>query len=235
MKFPSFPSKLQPSLLEARRVAASLFEAITTEICIVPGIRESELNAQVYQLAKARYGIEKYWHKRIVRAGINTLCPYRENPPDVAVQPEDILYFDFGPILEGMEADYGRTYVVGNNPEHHQLLANLHEVWNHCRAAYLSQPTMTGNQLYTHMQSLAQKKGYTLAEWHCGHLLGVFPHEKRLGDDPINYICPENITPMNAPTPHGEERQWILEVHLTCPEKGFGGFVEDLLLPEICL
>ena len=32
-----------------------------------------------------------------------------------------ILFVDFGPILEGWEADFGRTYVIGNNPDKHKL------------------------------------------------------------------------------------------------------------------
>jgi Xaa-Pro dipeptidase len=91
---------------------------------------------------------------------------------------------------------------------------------------------MTGSMLYTYVQSLAEGKGYQLAEWHCGHLLGVFPHEKRMGEDPVNYICPENNVPMNRLAGNGEKRFWILEVHLTRADQQFGGFIEDLLIAK---
>ena len=59
------------------------------------------------------YGISRYWHKRIVRAGRNTLAPYDENPPDLTVGEDDIVFLDLGPVFEEWEADFGRTFVVG--------------------------------------------------------------------------------------------------------------------------
>ena len=76
--------------LEARRVtelriaqdkAKRLFHEIEAQGLIRPGVCESQLNEDVYALAKEMYGITTYWHKRIVRAGRNTLLPYAENPP----------------------------------------------------------------------------------------------------------------------------------------------------------
>jgi hypothetical protein len=37
------------------------------------------------------FGITTYRHKRIVRAGHNTLAPYDEHPPDLIVGEDDIL------------------------------------------------------------------------------------------------------------------------------------------------
>ena len=34
----------------------------------------------------------------------------------MGIQDNDILFFDFGPIIENWEADLGRTYVIGNDP-----------------------------------------------------------------------------------------------------------------------
>jgi hypothetical protein len=31
------------------------------------------------------------------------------------------LFFDFGPIFEDWEADFGRTFVIGNDPIKHKL------------------------------------------------------------------------------------------------------------------
>ncbi len=42
------------------------------------------------------YGTTTYWHKRIVRAGRNTLLPYDENPPDLTIGTDDILFLDLG-------------------------------------------------------------------------------------------------------------------------------------------
>lgn len=49
---------------------------------------------------------------------------------------------------------------------------------------------------------------------YCAHLVGKFSHDVEFGDDPQHYACPECSTPMNAPGPDGQERMWILEIHL---------------------
>jgi Xaa-Pro dipeptidase len=108
-------------LMEAEQKAAQLFKAIEGSGMICPGKSERELNNEVFELAFELFGIEKYWHKRIVRSGANTLHPYDENPPDMIVQSDDILFFDFGPIFEDWEADLGRTYVIGSDPYKHKL------------------------------------------------------------------------------------------------------------------
>lgn len=68
-------------------------------------------------MAKKVLGINKYWHKRIVRAGINTLCLYKEDPKNRIIEDDDTIFLDFSPLFEQWEADFGRTYVLGNDPE----------------------------------------------------------------------------------------------------------------------
>ena len=94
-------------LLQAQAKAVRLFEEIDARGLIRPGITEKTLNADIYALAKEMYGITTYWHKRIVRAGKNTLLPYAENPPDLMIETDDILFFDLGPVFEHWEADFG--------------------------------------------------------------------------------------------------------------------------------
>ena len=55
-----------------------------------------------------QFGVSRHWHKRIVRAGPNTLEPYKQNPPDREITADDIVFLDFGPIFEEWEADFGR-------------------------------------------------------------------------------------------------------------------------------
>ena len=106
---------LVAGLLDAQSKAKKLFAAIQTQNLIRPGAKESEVNEGIYALAGSMFGISRYWHKRIVRAGPNTLAPYDENPPDLTVGEDDIVFLDFGPVFEEWEADFGRTYVVGND------------------------------------------------------------------------------------------------------------------------
>ncbi len=101
-------------LVLAEQKSKELFNAVEERGLIVPGKSERELTEEIVKLAKDLFGIEQYWHKKIVRTGPNTLQPYSGNPPDLVIQKDDILFLDFGPIFEGWEADLGRTYVIGN-------------------------------------------------------------------------------------------------------------------------
>jgi len=154
---------------------------------------------------------------------------------DLTLQDDSVIYIDFGPVVGDMEADIGRTYVLGNRVEHHQLLSDLIRIWEEGKAFYESQADITGQGLFSFIKELAEKSGYTLADWHSGHLIGQFPHERVIGDESIHYICPENPLPLKRHGSNGENYVWILEVHLVSQDKQFGGFVEDLLLPEISI
>ena len=69
-------------LLDAQAKAAELFAAIETRGIITAGVREVQASDAIRDLAADLFGMSSHWHKRIVRAGPNTLQPYRENPPD---------------------------------------------------------------------------------------------------------------------------------------------------------
>ena len=86
---------LVAGLLDAQRKAEALFAEIQAHSLIRPGAKESDINESVYALAGSMYGISRYWHKRIVRAGRNTLAPYDENPPDLTVSEDDIVFSGF--------------------------------------------------------------------------------------------------------------------------------------------
>jgi len=75
------------------------------------------------------FGVTRHWHKRIVRCGENTLETYRVNPADRVIADDDIVFLDFGPIFEEWEADFGRTFVQGDDPRKLSLCADLPEVW----------------------------------------------------------------------------------------------------------
>jgi len=121
---------VKTKLIEAEEKAAQLFQTAEDRGLIRAGRTERQLNEDVFALAKELFGIEKYWHKRIIRSGPNTLQPYNENPPDLVIQENDILFFDFGPIFEDWEADFGRTYVIGNDPIKHKLKNDIELAWH---------------------------------------------------------------------------------------------------------
>ena len=176
------------------------------------------------------FGIEKYWHKRIVRAGINTLSPYDDNPPDLIVQKDDILFIDFGPVFEDWEADFGRTYVIGNDLYKHKLKNDIEIAWFEAKEWFSLQTSLTGAAFHQYIVELALKYGYTYGGQLAGHLIGHFPHERL---DPKNYglyVHPGNPNDMFLPDSKGNERHWILEIHFVDAEKQIGGFFEQLLV-----
>ncbi len=107
-------------LAAAEDKAEALFAAVTERGLVAPGLRESQVSDAVRDLGAELFGTRKHWHKRVVRSGPNTLQPYRENPPDRTIAADDIVFLDFGPIFAEWEADFGRTYVLGDDPVKHR-------------------------------------------------------------------------------------------------------------------
>ena len=216
-------------LLEAQSKAAHLFDAVVERGLIVPGVREVALSDAIRDLSAKMFGTTKFWHKRIIRAGVNTLLPYRENPPDRVIEDDDIVFADFGPIFEEFEADFGRTFVLGNDPVKHRLRDALPVIFDAGRAFFESDPDVTGAQLYAHVRMLAEQDGWQFGNDHSGHLVGQFPHETIDGTRIDSYITPGSDGPMRRPDRNGQTSHWILEVHLVDRELEIGGFFEQLL------
>jgi len=150
---------LASSLLDAQAKAHTLFAEVEAQHIVRPGIAETEINESVYALAGRMYGISRYWHKRIVRAGCNTLAPYDEDPPDLTVREEDIVFLDLGPVFEEWEADFGRTFVVGNDPLKHKLCRDIAEAFAKGKQHFQDRPDITGAELYGFAQRLAEQAG----------------------------------------------------------------------------
>ena len=120
---------VKTKLIEAEVKALQLFREIESRELIIAGKSEHQLNTEVFNLAFELFGIKKYWHKRIVRAGKNTLFPYKENPPDLILKSNDVVFFDFGPVFENWEADIGKTFVLGTNPQMLKLKQDVEHAW----------------------------------------------------------------------------------------------------------
>lgn len=217
-------------IVDAEEKAIKLFNEIERRGLIVEGKTEGELNTEVFNLASELFKINKYWHKRIVRAGKNTLLPYKENPPDLVLKSNDIVFFDFGPVFETWEADIGKTYVIGNDKYKLKLKHDVESAWYEGKQ-YFDQhkSSLTGADFFEYTKVLAKKYGWAYGNYHCGHLIGNFPHEKISGEEISNYIHPENYQFMSDPDKHGNERFWIYEIHFVNTELEIGGFFEQLL------
>ncbi len=216
-------------LVAAEEQAEALFAEITRRGLVVPGELESQVSDRVRDLGAELFGTRRHWHKRIVRSGENTLEPYRENPPDRRIEADDIVFLDFGPIFAEWEADFGRTYVLGDDPVKHRLRDDLPRLWAAGRAHFEATPQITGAQLYQHVVGLAAAAGWEFGGPHCGHLVGEFPHETIDGEQIESYIAPGNTTTMRRTDRVGRRCHWILEMHLVDRDRRIGGFYEQLL------
>jgi Xaa-Pro aminopeptidase len=216
-------------LLDAQAQAVALFDEIVERSLIAPGVREVAASDAIRDLANEMFGTTKFWHKRIIRAGVNTLLPYRDNPPDREIGDDDIVFADFGPIFEEFEADFGRTFVLGDDPAKHRLRDALPVIFDAGRLFFEADPDITGAQLYAHVQTLAEQDGWTFGGAHSGHLVGQFPHETIDGEQIESYIAPGSDHPMRRRDRSGRQCHWILEIHLVDTERQIGGFHEELL------
>lgn len=217
-------------LREAERKAAHLFSVIQERNLVQVGASEEQLNSQIFALAEELFGITKYWHKRIVRAGKNTLLPYRENPPNLIVETDDIVFFDFGPVFDEWEADFGRTYVIGDCKRKLKLKSDIEAAWNDGKRFYdQNKMDITGADFYFFTKNLAEMYGWEFGNKHCGHLIGEFPHEKIQGESSLNYIHPNNHQLMSEKDQNGKERYWIYEIHFIDRRHEIGGFFEQLV------
>jgi Xaa-Pro aminopeptidase len=216
-------------LLDAQGMAAQLFDAVESRGLLAPGVRETAASKSIRDLAIEMFDVRRHWHKRIVRAGVNTLQPYRENPPDRVIEADDIVFCDFGPIFEDWEADFGRTYVLGDDPVKHRLCDDLPVLFDAGRTYFHSHPDITGEELFGYVVGLAEQSGWEWGGTIAGHLVGEFPHEENEGDDIYSMIAPGNDRPMRGFDRVGRISHWILEIHIVDRGRQIGGFYEELL------
>jgi Xaa-Pro dipeptidase len=217
------------ALLQAQQKADELFKAVENERIVRAHVLESQINQDIYDLAERMFGISTYWHKRIVRAGRNTLAPYDENPPDLMVGEDDILFLDLGPVFEEWEADFGRTFVIGSDPMKLKLRDDIARAFADGKKYFQDHPDITGVELFKHAEKLAAQYGWEFGGAIAGHLIGQFPHERIPGDKVTLYVHPDNPRRMRGLDANGQERHWILEIHFVDRARQIGGFYEELL------
>jgi Xaa-Pro dipeptidase len=209
--------------------AAALFRAIEEKRLIRPGETEESISRAIFELAASDFGVERYWHRRVVRSGPHTRMLFRELPPDRTIEEDDIVSLDLGVVFGELEADFGRSYVLGHDPEKLRLVSDLAAIFRECQALHVRTPTLTGRELYAYVGEASKQRGWTFGGVHAGHLIGAFPFSREVRDEARNRIRSDNEWPLDAPGPDGRPRHWILEVHLLDPSGVFGGFYEELL------
>jgi Xaa-Pro dipeptidase len=227
--FPLVEDTRRAELEAAQAKALKLFDAIERDGLVRPGVSEREIEDEIGALAASKFGVEKHWHRRIVRAGPNTITIAGDNPPVRTIAEDDIVYVDLGPVFEAWEADIGKSYTLGGNSEKQRLVADLPRIFEKVQAHYHRDPEMSGAELYAFAQDAAADAGWRFGGKIAGHIVSEFAHALIPGDKALNRISPENPEPMNGPDGKGRARHWILEIHLVAPDGSFGGFYERLL------
>jgi Xaa-Pro dipeptidase len=216
-------------LLAAQAKAKSLLKLIEDKQILQVGASEQELNDQIFALAEKEFGVKKHWHKRIVRAGINTVLPYQSNPENRRIEHNDLVYLDLGPVFDEFEGDVGNTYLLGDDREKGKLVDDLSAIFHDCKRHYIENPAQTGAEFYEYVIGQCRSSGWKYGNSYVGHIVGEFPHKKIYGESPEYSICPQNRLPLNTPMPDGQSKYWILEIHLVESQDQYGGFFEDLL------
>jgi Xaa-Pro dipeptidase len=217
------------ALLVAQYKAEALFAEVVAQGLVCAGKLESDLTQEIHALAQTRFGLRRHWHKRIARSGPNTLLTYYGECADRRVTKDDIVYLDFGPVFDEWEADFGRTFVVGEDPVKHRLVGDLADAFGRGKELYRRTPDLTAGQLYDFTAGLAATYGWEFGNVTAGHLIGHFPHERRPQDPKHLSIRHGNSIPLREPDEKGAPRHWILEVHFIDRAREIGGFFEELL------
>lgn len=242
----SFPTNLvlEQQIISSRNRVLLFLEEIMKSGLIKAGAETRNIQKIIYNLVVQRFellGIKpQFWHKQIFRVDQDTINPYRVKVKNNIIKQGDIIFFDIGIALPyhedcsvSIEVDLGRTIIVPTanfDSEKFRILSDCRCLFLESKAYYLQNQQTTGKELYEYVQYKAEEKGWKLSsQSHSGHLIGIFPHEKLLGDTKFNYICPENMRAMSEPDKFGNKRYWILEIHLVHPKNLFGAFYEDLL------
>jgi Xaa-Pro aminopeptidase len=217
-------------LLNAQYISVQFFKAIEEDNLIIAGKSEERLNSELCDLALNRFGIESHWHKKIVRTGKNTLAIYPDNPPNRTIEKDDILFIDFGPIVEGYEADIGRTYVLGNDPRKLRLKNDVEAAWYDIQEWYQKQTTLKASELFQYAVGKAEELGWEFAGEIAGHIVGKYPHEQPADPKSLELdIHPQNHNDIFLPDANGNKRHWILELQFIDRKNEIGGYFEQLL------
>jgi Xaa-Pro aminopeptidase len=221
--------EMRMKLLQAEKVSAQLFEAVEKNL-IVSGKTESQLSEEITTLALEKFGVKEHWHKKIVRTGKNTLATYNENPTDQVIQKDDILFVDYGIILDGFEADYARTYVLGNDPKKIKLQKDVEKAWYETQAWYKQQTKLKASDFFSYIVNKANEYGYTYGGIIAGHIVGEYPHEQPANRKSFDLdVHPDNPNDMFLLDANGNKRHWILEMHFVDKKNNIAAYMEQLL------
>lgn len=204
-----------PAMVRARDLT---FEAVRRiGAAIQPGMTEGRGDEVAQEILEAM-GMERLWHRSVIRFGPDTLKTFfGDFTPDYVLKADDIFYVDLGVVWDGHEGDAGDTFVVGSDPEMAACAQAARDLWDEVAAKWRDEG-VSGAALYRFAKARAEAMGWRL-NWEVkGHRVSDFPHAiykaGALGD-------------FDSPPTTG---LWILEIQIAHPTRPIGAFYEDLLV-----
>ena len=190
---------------------------------IAEGVRPGMSEPQACVLAAgvlAAMGMDRLWHKTLVRIGENTLKTFHEpSDPGVALGELDVFFVDLGVVWDGHEGDAGDTFVVGEDAQMHACGAAARTLWKEVADRWRTDQ-LSGEALYDFAAEAAHETGWRLNLEIRGHRVCDFPHAiYRAGALGDFALCPSTGL-------------WMLEIQIAHPSLPYGAFFEDLLVLE---
>ncbi len=164
------------ALFAAEGRALALLDRIEALGLIAPGRGERAIEDDICALALDEFGVERHWHGRLVRAGLNTLGTAADILPERIVAEDDMVFVDLGPVVADWEADVGRSYAIGEDPAKRALCAELPRQFAALQATIAADPDITGAALYDFACRSAERAGWRFGGRIAGHIVGEVGH-----------------------------------------------------------
>jgi hypothetical protein len=208
------------SMAAMLRARDRTFDAVNrVASAIRPGMSERQA-AETAQATLEAMGMDRIWHKNLVRFGPETLKTFHEpSNPERVLGEADIFFVDLGVVWDGHEGDAGDTFVTGSDPEMLACAEAAHDLWSIVAARWADQRP-SGKKLYAYATKQAKAMGWRLNLAIRGHRVSDFPHAiYRAGALGDFALCPSSGL-------------WILEIQIAHPKRPFGAFFEDLLFDD---
>jgi Xaa-Pro aminopeptidase len=203
------------AMIEARDRTFEAVQGIAR--AVRPGMTQRQAGDAAQALLE-RMGMDRLWHRTLVRFGEETLKTFHGAiDPDLVLRERDIFFIDIGVVWNGHEGDAGDTFVIGDDPDHLACAQAARDLWNDVSVRW-REDKLSGEALYAHAARRAEAMGWRLNLEIKGHRVCDFPHAiYRAGSLGDFGLCPSSGL-------------WILEIQIAHPTKPFGAFYEDILI-----
>ena len=192
--------------------ARQLLEKIFSQISV--GMNDLDIERLVLNEYE-KIDVKKNWHPIKVRIDGDTLLPFREkSDSSKKIKNGSIVFIDLGYVKDGLEADIGRTLVVGKNENYEKLIEKCEAVFKET-IIYWRENQASGQELYSFAEKKCIELGIELNMKMDGRRLGVSSGLFYQGGVGEIDFCPSKDC-------------WILEIQVKDNELGVGAFMRIL-------